>query len=627
MEQISSAQEKLLNEAVFLGILSKVKLAEILEWNFKANQHALQMRTEQSFKSARPRLSARYEPEPFLPRLTEKIRVLNLSIQITKRELEICQAERNNKLLKVLNTRLTKYEADLAEVRSGSAKKPSNPEFYYLPPALPEVTPVVELQTAMPEEARKTIHLMMEIHTLESNLKFTATSAEQSPTFAINAADAELCLNWNNITLPSSSSREKLIWDRLSEMDRYRQCQLLSARTAELVMQNYYGALGFKVVDISLQQISQASDDWKSFDLMVGERCIDVKNARESLNGQGHFVEHCIPKFKQERNTGNHVVIAGVLSTYLRDPVVYSEERKPAIVLGEVNVQEVRSLYRWARERFGLQLDLKGIWNIRYLPGWIFEYPPQHYLLRTKAIESIADLAWRLIEAGAFGNQLSGWLLILCKDDGLIRSLPLDERKRKLVDDLRFMAASIGVTRRSLYVYAMGLSLESLAKAVSPLEDLNALVGLISLPATGGKSVTMLGLQDPMNYIATIVETMGAIASKLLDSKIVLTGFKLSHPAILKGVCEDGSILTLLAYCGGWQEYPVRAKCGTTPLTIVNNAHCPVCKHLICHNCGHCSDFCDLCKLRQIEVVKSAKSAHEDKINNFYPHEFNEYDF
>lgn len=629
MELISKAQQKLLNEAVGLGILSRVKLAEILEWNLEASQRRVQISTAQVSKSARPSITTGYEP--VRPRLTEEIGVLELSIQITRRELKMCHAERDgtrkDRQLEILNGRLTKYEVGLADLRFGSVRNPSDHQFHYFPPQLPKVEPVVEPQAAMPEEARNTIHLMMEVHALASDLKFIATSAEQSPASTLGAVDAELCLNWSDIVLPPSGSRDKLIWDRLSEMDRYRQCQLLSARSAELVMQHYYSALGFKAEDVSLQQISQASDDWKSFDLMVGERCIDVKNARESLNGQGYFVEHCVPRFKQARTTGEHVVIAGVLSTYFPDPAVYWEEMKPAVVLGEVDVEDVRSLYRWARDRFGPQLDLKGIWNMGFLPGWIFEYPPEHYPLRSKAIESIAALAWRLLERGAFGNQLPGWVLVLCKDDGLIRSLPLDAQKRKLVDDLRSMSATVGVTRRSLYVYAMGLSLESLAKGVSPVEDLTALLDLIKLPTTEKPNSMTLGLQDPLGYVTAIVETMSAIAIKLLESKIVLTGFRLRHPAILKGVCTDGSILTLLAYCGGWQEYPIRAKCGTTPLTIANNVHCPGCGHLICHNCGHCSNLCNLCKPRQIDVVQSANSAQEDKIENFDPPEFDEYNF
>ena len=629
MEPLSTAQQELLNEAVEFGVLSRVKLTEILARDSEANQRKVQIKTAHAPKSAHLRLTAGYEP--VRPRLTEEVRVLELSIQITKRELTMCHAERDGsrktQQLEILNRRLTKYETSLADLRSGSVRKSSDPQFYYLPPPLPEVASVVVLQVVIPEEARNAILLMMDVHALASDLQFVATSAEQSPVSTISAIDAELCLNWSDIVLPPSGSKDQLIWDRLSEIDRYRQCQLLSARTAELVMQHYYRELGFQVEDVSSQQILQASDDWKSFDLLVSGRCIDVKNARESLNGQGYFVEHCVPRFKQTRTAGKNVVIAGVLSTYFPDPAVYREQMKPAIVLGEVDVEDVRGLYRWARHRFGPRLDLKGIWDMGFLPGWIFEYPPEHYPLRSRAIESITALVWRLVEAGAFGNRLPGWVLLLCKDDGLIRSLPLDERKRKLVDDLRSMSASVGVTRRSLYVYAMGLSLEALVQGTSPLEDLTALLELINLPATEKTDSRTLGLQDPMAYVTTIVETMSAIAVKLLDSQIVLTGFRLSHPAILKGVCADGSILTLLAYCGGWQEYPIRAKCGTTPLTIANDAHCPECGHLICHNCGHCSNSCSLCKPRQIEVVRSSRSAQEGKIENFDSHEFDEYDF
>lgn len=602
MPLLTAEQIKLLDRAACFGILSPVKHQEVLNWNSAERKH-------------KDELAAKRVPEPVKPRYTSEVGASELGIQITLRELEIASSERegSQKQLRIekLKRTLANFQKRLSQLKATHGIEPlsAKPIKEERMPARPE----------MPTSAQAALDLLLELQTIQVNLQFVATHVVQPAVSTLGESDAELCLRWNDIVYKESPASDVTAWSKLDEIDPYRQCQILSARSAELVMQTYYCKLGFEVEDASIKQLDGASDDWKTYDLRVGARLVDVKNSRKSLHGEGNFVEHCVPKFKQLRTTGEHIVIAGVLSDYFKDPDFYQQTQQTAMVLGEVNVVEVRSLYRWARDRFGSKLDLKGIWDPGFLPGWLFEYPEAHYPRRDEAINAIEHLAWRLTGAGAFGDQLPGWLLVLCSDDGFVRSLPLEERKRKLTIDLRSMAEATGINRRSLYVYSMGIALEALSNGVSPEDDLLAFVALIAIPSknrNGDVHPSMLGLADPLGYVGSIVKTLCDIGNKLLELGIQLIGFRLTHPAILKGVCTDGSVLTLIAYCGGWQTLPVKARCGTSPLTIANDTHCPSCGHLVCHNCGHCSNLCKACKPRQLEFTSLIQSAQSSSGEN-----------
>ncbi len=578
MPGLTKIERLLLGNAEKLSILGAAEVAEALTWSAMAEP---------------PRSIERVRPK-----LRSEISACELGLQIAQRELQLCVRDLSRKGTQQKANVWRRVQADLetklARLRVGAVDGAPVPK-----PTL-DVPP-------MPTAAREALDLMLAIDRIAGELSEEATSPQQAPVSMIGLLDAELCLRWSDVAIRASNSRDEEIWIQLKELERYRRGQLLSARVAELVACAYYRRLGFEVEDVSVQQLDGASEEWKLFDLRVGAHCIDVKNARESLNGLGHFVEHCVPRFKKDRASGADVVITGVLSKYLSDPGKYIEQEQAAIVLGEVCVEDVRRLYRWSRTRFGEMLDLKGVWNPGFLPGWIFEYPVEHYPRRLEAIRSIATLARNLVHAGAWADNLPGWLLVLCEEDCVIGSMQIAVDKRKLVEDLRSIQLHVGLSRRSLFVYAMALTLESLAAGEQPEDRLATLVELISFPTLGRDRHSILGLRDPLDFVSQIAQTLGSIGRAVLERSIVLTGFRLTHPAILKGVRADGSVLTLLAYCGGWQEHPFKARCGTVPLTIAKNEHCGSCGYLICHNCAHCSNTCPECAPRQ--VGKSADAA------------------
>jgi hypothetical protein len=583
---------KLLEKAVAIGILSPVKRDQIVEWDAKNHGLGLQEPAAQRYGPVKPRNST----------LSEKS---NLAVELARLEL-------TNYLEKFGDKADPKKVAVLTRVLALVSNGDRLPEkSVNVPPAEPKIEPQKQLDP-IEVSAIMAMTMVKRLMATESDLRSCPVSSKQTSHATLDSADFSLCLKWSDVVISMDGLSREVAWDGIRRLERYRQSQLLSARAAEIVALTYYQKLGFLVVDVSVQQIENQTDDWMFFDLKVGERYIDVKNARESFNGSGNYVEHCVPQFKQMRGTSENVVIVGVLSEYHADPSEYKHHSLSAMVLGEVHVEQVRQTYAWARSRFGAKLDLKGIWTVGFLPGWLFEYPKEHYPQREEAIRGMETLAWELVKAGAMGNKLPGWLLVLCPDEGLIRSLPLDKEKRRIVADLRSMAADIGISRRSLFVYAMGLTLDALAQNRSADDDLAMLLEMLHVHGGGDGSSMMLGLHDPMGYVSNMIHTLRAIAERLLAMKLHLVGFKLTHPAILKGICDDGELLTLLAYCGGWQTYPMKVKCGTTPLSIVHHAHCPTCGHLICPNCGHCSNLCRQCEPRQHQVVQTARATETE---------------
>lgn len=635
MLELTPVQLRLLDTALEQGLISVDCYREAKKWNAEQTRKREEWVSERLSSTRHPSIPvAGAQDRSFLvfrahDRRSLDTRAHNLEIQILLREITVAEQERGGSSTDTRHLANLRRKLERLTQQGLTSRPPEKPQVVPEPPEKPQVVlePPVEHSeepaTPLPAAARRAIECLEQLQQLRKILQTVAVN-ERLRVSVLGDVDAALCLCWSNVSPGAPVANLGSSWELLKSLGNYRECQLLSARSAELVMQTYYSTIGSPVEDISLKQLDAASEEWKTFDLRVGNRFIDVKNARQSLNGNGGYVEHCVPLFKEHRVSGEHVVIAGVLSPYKKESSFYSDERPIGTVLGEVNVVDVRNLYRWAKMRFGARLDLRGIWNTGFLPGWIFEYPNEHYPRRRSAIASIAPLLRCLSESGMYSKYLPGWMLLLCDDEPLISSLVLDERKARLVTDLRKMSSAIGFTRRSLYVYAMGLALDALAGGKSPEEDLNEFLTLIEMSTSrhndddflnneiNDMRESLLGLIDPQGYVSSLAKNLMVIGQRTLDSGMQLTGFQLSHPAILKGICADGKKLTLMAFCGGWQTFPIRAKCGTTPLTLGIDKHCPSCGHLVCHNCGHCCDTCPECPPRQQEYAQAAREAMAD---------------
>jgi|GEM_PF-1317161 len=428
---------------------------------------------------------------------------------------------------------------------------------------------------------------------------------------SLEGKDIALCYAWSGI--PFATPIENLSIQTLAEAIGDREaCRLLSARIAELSVASYYRFLGRNVVDVSIAQIEGADNRWKDFDLLVDGKPIDVKNARRSFSNPESFVSHCVPRFKSSRDTADDVTVVGVLSDYL---VIddYAKGGMTVRILGEVDVTHVRNLYRWMRVRFGSWLDLHALWKTGYQPGWVFEYPTDHYVDRSQAIDTVRNA----IDSEQYSlSDIPDWVLPLVFHESRLVKDPLAHEKRAILADLNSLRLAIGLSRPNLFVFSMGLLLEGMRngyKSELITDQLRALMFLCDKP------IYPLGLVDSQNYISQLIDMMTTIYQSIVGRGKKLDAFRMPHPLILKGRTDDGTWLTLVAYCGGWRTRPVRAPCGNAPLYLGQSETCPSCARLICAECGYCLGTCDLVGERQQNVAESYPEAHEmrSRVHNY----------
>jgi hypothetical protein len=426
------------------------------------------------------------------------------------------------------------------------------------------------------------------------------------PVFHMEASadDLRLCLAWSNHPVAELGVVD--ISYLVQVVEAYEVNRLISARMAEHAARQYYEELGQVVVDVSISQLSGDDDRWKQYDLLANGRPVDVKNARRSFSSPDAYVEHCVPKFKQSRSSSEDVAITGVLSNYKssssNEATVY-----PCTILGEVTASDIQRLTDWATRRFGHILNLAGLWRPEYQPGWVFEYRPEHYVERSTGITSIPELIQGLRSHGVEDSILPGWLLTLCPDRELSRSLDISSDKRRILDDLHSLSDQIGLNRPSLFILVMGTYLESMVLENSNGTPDGLLRDLLFIPSAP-HSAAILGLDDPQYFVGNLVSTLEKVHQEAIKQRLRFVAFKLTHPSILRGQLATGLWITVLAYCGGWREVPVRARCGKTPLFFGEHDVCTECGHLVCDECGHCSYNCALLSARQKEIVNTYQS-------------------
>lgn len=455
-----------------------------------------------------------------------------------------------------------------------------------------------EFGTGHPAKLSKILKVVPDLAKVLLEMQQTKADSNQLVMASSNADDIHLCLTWAGLAATATHHSEpQLLIEALGDYEAKR---LLSARIAEHAAAEFYEALGHEVIDVSIGQIGNSDDQWKDFDLLVNGRPVDVKNSRRSFSSPDSYVEHCVPTFKLSRACSTEVAVIGVLSEYSPFESL-AESTSSCRILGEVTESEIDRLNVWTRRRFDHILNIDGIWKPKYQPGWIFEYPSEHYPSRKTAIDNIPGLIEKLKASGITNDRIPGWLLPLCPDRELASPLAESSQKRKILTDLYSLDDEIGFSRPGLFIYVMGLFLEAMANGEQAGQldaPLRALLFLHGYPLT-----RPLGLEDSQCYVANLIDMLVQVQKEVLRQNIKLTAFRLAHPSILLGQRDSGSWITLLAYCGGWREVPVRARCGATPLFFGQHESCPNCGHLVCAACGHCSHDCNLVARRQYDVA------------------------
>lgn len=426
--------------------------------------------------------------------------------------------------------------------------------------------------------------------------------------------DVELCMRWVNVQEKLESVQDGI--SRLSsQVGPYDASRLLSARTAESSAVGYYSSLYKNVSDISLHQINALSSDWLTHDIEADGRPIDVKNARRSFSSPDAYVEHCVPRFKESRQTGEHISITGVLSDYVADPLDIAEKAN-CLILGESSRATIDVLMRWfANSRFSHFLSLDGLYRKNYLPGWIFEYPTAHYTERSEAMaisKSVLDsfVAYNYTEP----TDLRPWLLTLNAAHPIVAKLNLTPPEKQLLSDMASMDAAVGLTRPSLYLYVMAAILEATINRESIEKKADLLTRYLFV---NQNQSNLLGLVDSQRYVFNLINILQETLEKTKRERLVFNAFQMTHPAILKGRTGDHWV-TLLAYCGGWKSSPIRTKCGRSPLTYAESNTCNACGRLICPSCGFCLKGCSSVSSRQKQFTAYIKRPVIDDDVDYY---------
>lgn len=411
--------------------------------------------------------------------------------------------------------------------------------------------------------------------------------------------------------LTDQDRRLASLWLPLSTNDRIHEAnraQMLSARMAELAVQHFYRRLGFSCKDVALTQLNHSGEDWKTHDLLLNGRIpIDVKNARTPYHDDTGYVEHCIPCFKKARNLED-VTITGVLSPYLTlwdfenpDSLENQSNRKKSkkpfkrniTVIGEVRQNKVHGL----QKHFTSSSFVPQLLEHDTFPAWLFDFSDRYYnqhlrsAARLRAIAAKPLPPWEEIHL-LHPNPLPAFIAA---------NTPIPDSWRQFLTPAQqaLYGKLCPAGRNNKRVSLPFLYLTILTDFLDHLRNPHINSAAFSpkeyelLLYIDAKSRTFpLGIVDPLDIIRNLIDTLVTLwqVNDQLSLKNIRS-FQFRGLGLLRGRAADGdNWTTILAYCGGRTEQNV--KCGERPLIYGKAKTCPVCKRLICPQCGFCQQGC-----------------------------------
>lgn len=392
-----------------------------------------------------------------------------------------------------------------------------------------------------------------------------------------------------NPTLNDGDHNLIRIWNPRPGDDRNR---LESARRAEKAAVEYYRRLGSAVADVSIHQVSRPDGgDWRTHDLTVEDRPLDVKNMRRSPAG-GRLGE--LRWRQKRRHTSRSVEDVGIVG-------VASDRDAPhrSTVLGEAgraSFHDIRTLAEDMHRLFGISiggaqdLSTQRHFPNEKVPGWFLQYPPSHY-----GTDPWAWLPRCIALAKEYDAPVQDWLVPLAASWHGRTPPEADGGDGELLRALSCLRGQGGlVSLRKLFLFVV---LYLLAGRGSDDRAPSALVRHL-FPFVDGTAHRLqdragdadhvgwsfpLGLHDPAQYVRHLANALRTVLESRPDELRRATFFRLQGPWILKAEV-DGAWLTVLAYCGG---------CGAAPLLIGDSKTCPCGKgRLVCRLCGHCELQC-----------------------------------
>jgi hypothetical protein len=399
-------------------------------------------------------------------------------------------------------------------------------------------------------------------------------------------------------------------WIQKTNNYEFEYSRMISARGAEIASKFFYESLNYKVIDSAITQLNYKDDSWKFYDLSVGNKCIDVKNSRGVLNEKLSYTEHCIPRFKENRN-GNNIYILGVISPYFKldkgeEKLIHNAFRSNSnienmvTILGETSLESINQ-YSDRFSNKNLQIDLS---KTNFIPDWILEYPEEFYrsrnILKNKFLKKNIELP-SAVEYRQINQNIIPFFLSCGLD------LPNDyleaDAFETILNDVQInfynrlkVQARKTVTKPFLYLAILKHFTEKLKDV-----DINYNPqDYIKILYYEGNYKYPLGIYDPTLIIKKFIDTLERLW-KQKDGKIFqkYITFKYNQKGVLLGKTSMSSSWdTLLAYCGGFIEK--KGNCGFKPLNRSIHDICS-CNKIICPVCGFCKDGCSECLPRMKE--------------------------
>jgi hypothetical protein len=398
--------------------------------------------------------------------------------------------------------------------------------------------------------------------------------------------DEALCRAWANIgsgLLRETRTLPEIIGD-------YHAMRLYSARIAEHTAIKYYGQLGYSVTDVSIHQVSRQSDRWRTHDIEIGGAPIDVKNSRRSFSSPSNYSEHCIANWKLKDRTGLPVRIAGVLSDYVTIQSYAAGKSGTVVFLGDVSLEQLDRVSKWFEARTDGKLHFLGLTKPKFFPGWVFEYPREHYGPIEVGSDEISSAIAEAISNGMAIDDLPRSLLLYGPDAGHVE---LSEPESGLLISLQAMRDAVGLSRMSAVMFVLSefvLAVQDGERAF----DTPLLARYIFFENRDGEINTQrpFGLLDTESFVSGMLNALGTAWQRARSDLKIFRRFQLAGANILRGDAGDGRWTTILAYCGGFMTGPIKARCGKSPLVIGEAKVCNHCLRLICPSCGWCMDGC-----------------------------------
>ncbi len=389
------------------------------------------------------------------------------------------------------------------------------------------------------------------------------------------------------------------LWQQ-DKSDNHEYNRMLSARLAERVAITFYRNVGFNTEDISIHQLNSLSEDWKTHDILLdGTIPVDVKNARTPVNNKHCYVEHCVPRLKENREK-KFVLITGVISPYCRFDKGHYHDMEDIRVLGETDQKSIEKIQQqYSSNIFEIKILSSRVNyppNSRRtnntIPPWVFDYPGVFYSSYDKLATSICRLDASKIPSQNHARKFD-----------LVNSIPFFIYKNKLPPS----HTMDGLQPWQIELIESIVSNEKLTLPILFMELLTHFIKMASNPVDTGYSPEKyrdlffhskkvnniqrhpLGIYDPLNTTDNLCTSLEILwNSDYKDRLKEYHSFRFHGLGVLRGKPNSSDKYeTILAYCGGYiRDY---GKCGHSPLIIGHNDICPLCRKLICNKCSWCS--------------------------------------